>query len=206
MLAGAGLGGVVEGALVAVHGGEVAFVLRTIRNRKVGTAQDAQDDLAILNQGESNGVLVEPEEALGSVDRVEGPVTAFATAVVGPPVDGGENGVLGQLGEDGLDAGDDAVLEPAVLALAQCLGVLLSHERDGREGLTQHVGDDGLCGEVGHGDRGLVALLQGGAGDETGLDLLADTAGGDDGFDGDLALRGEEHGRLHEEEGTGRGS
>ena len=73
--ANAGLGGVVEGALecaLSLDGGEdAAFVLRTIRNRKVGTAQDAQDDLAILNQGESNGVLVEPEEALGSVDQVE---------------------------------------------------------------------------------------------------------------------------------------
>lgn len=42
---------------------------------EVGASHDAYDDFAILHQAEADGVLSPSEESLGSINRVERPVT-----------------------------------------------------------------------------------------------------------------------------------
>jgi len=83
---------------------------------KVRAAHNAEFDVAVLDERETDGVLLAAEETLGAVDRIEGPhackfitqstdddddgdghactaLTAFGSARVAPAVDGGEERV-----------------------------------------------------------------------------------------------------------------
>jgi len=102
---------------LALDGDEEASTIAlwvTQRCREVRAAHDAEFDVAVLDERETDGVLLAEEEALGAVDRIEGPhackfiiestdndgdghactaLTAFGSARVAPAVDGGEERV-----------------------------------------------------------------------------------------------------------------
>ena len=59
--------------------------------RQVWTAEDTEDNFAVLDQRERNCILLFSQEPLGAIDRVKGPVPvggAVVSALVDPVADG----------------------------------------------------------------------------------------------------------------------
>lgn len=163
---GAVVGGVLEDAVALYGGVDGAVGVWEVEGSgelagEVWASEDADCGCAAFDVGEGDGVLLVSEEALCAIDGVEGP-EAGVVGVSGADVDGVEEGVFGGVRPDGLDGGERGLAVGGVVGVAEELGVLLADEDDGgAETLAKDPGDDGLGGEVGDGDGGLVVLGDG---------------------------------------------
>jgi len=159
--------------------------------REIRATEYAEDNGAVLDECECDGVLIESEESLGAVDGVEGPVFAGGTAFVGSPVDGGEDGFLIEIALDLFDVVDHFGTEFHVFNFTKFGGIFLAHERNIGEGVGEGFGDDGLGPEIGDGNGRFVFLIHRFIGDEIRLNGGAEFAGLEDGGDGDLSFGGQ---------------
>ena len=189
------------GLVGANVGGEGGFVV----DGEIGAAKNADLDIALVHQAEADGVLAAAEEALGTVDGVDGPDPALGTPRAVASVNQLQHliGVLDGPAQQGLrlaivqpgavDEVPDGALEVRVVAKLRSL--LLGDDGVLGEVVAQGGDDEGLGAKVADGDGGLVVLVDGALGLLV-EDALGQDGGALDGQLGDLELAGV-HGRRH---------
>ena len=159
-------------ALAPAHRGEQRAAIAT--QRQIRAAEHAEHHLSGLDQAERHRVLLAPEEALGAVDGVEGPVAAphrVGRAQVDPGQDLLGVDPLAQLLAHPLhDRGEEIRLG----ILAQGRRVLLADHRIPGTPLRQPRAHDRLRGEIGDRDGAPVRLLELLRVDQAPLNVAAD--------------------------------
>jgi hypothetical protein len=117
------------------------------------TAEDPQDDLAILDQREGNRILVAAQKSCRAVDGVEGPVASGGPPLSRAAIDGREYCIVVHARNNGADMVPDAGFESRALGTPKEGGSLFSHDGIVRKGGKQRQVDDGLGTEIGYRDR-----------------------------------------------------
>lgn len=126
---------------------------------EVGASHDAEVDFAVDDECQTDGVLLSPQESLGPVNRVEGPVAATWSPGVLAEIDGVEDGGLRERGgEDRVGEVDDHGAERGALLGAEMGRLLLADNGVCGEGRVDDRVDDGLGGVVCDGDRREIPL------------------------------------------------
>jgi len=72
-------------------------------DRQIGAAHHPNTDLPVHNEGQTDSILLPAEEALGAIDRIEGPVAALPAPCILSPIDRLHDLLRGEGGvEDGV--------------------------------------------------------------------------------------------------------
>ena len=108
---------------------------------------------------EGDGVLLSSQEALGSIDRIECPVTV-GCAIVVARIDGIHDIMFACLRSPLLDGCDDGVANVCLLVASQFICLLFANDEPivGLAVFGQNHRDDRLRRIVGHGDRAAIIL------------------------------------------------